>query len=427
MSAEAAFERALLLFHQDRHELAETELRGLLSRDPNLAPAHSLLAMCLSEQEKWEDAGREADLGVGSAPDLAFCHYARAHVLNDRNRFSEAEAAVREAIRLDPEDEHQLALLASVLMRQSRWKEALEAADRGLRIAPENVGCLNLRAMALQRLGRKGDAHGALQSALAKEPENALTHANRGWTLLSEGRDKEALEHFREALRLEPDMEWAQKGIVEALKARYFIYRWILRYYIWMGGLGSRARWGVILGGYATYRVAGTLAKRHPEWQPVLIPVIAVYILFVLMSWLADPVFNLLLRLNKFGRLAVSAEQRRSSNWVGACLAGCAASVAALLATGLDGFGMTALVSGLLAIPMIATFHCDKGWPRTAMGAYTAGLAALGFTAAALAFFQPAENSRAESIDAALLLIFFLGAVLSSWMGNILAAIRPKK
>ena len=61
--------------------------------------------------------------------------------------------------------------------------------------------------------------------------------------VLHQAQPKAALEHFREALRLDPNLQYAQAGIVEALKARNPIYRWMLGYFLWMGRLSDRAKW----------------------------------------------------------------------------------------------------------------------------------------------------------------------------------------
>ena len=102
--------------------------------------------------------------------------------------------------------------------------------------------------MALVQLGRKDEADHTLGSALANDPENALTHANQGWAFLHRGDHERALEHFREALRIDPELDWARIGIVEALKARYLIYRFMLRFFLWMSRKGTAARWVILLG-----------------------------------------------------------------------------------------------------------------------------------------------------------------------------------
>ena len=55
-------ERGLLLYQQSRHEQAETELRQALAAEPDHAYAHALLALCLAEREKFQEATSEAEL-----------------------------------------------------------------------------------------------------------------------------------------------------------------------------------------------------------------------------------------------------------------------------------------------------------------------------------------------------------------------------
>ena len=259
------------------------------------------------------------------APDLPFAHYVRGRVLHARDRHEEAEAAVAEAIRLDSENPDYFWLAGAIQFERRRWSAALSLAEQGLAVDPEHAGCVNLRAMALVQLGRKGEAGQAIGAALARDPDNAVTHANQGWALLHQGDHQKVLEHFREALRLEPELEWARAGIVEALKARNVVYRWMLRYFLWMSRLSSQAQWGIILGGYFGYRMLATVARKHEGVAPYAWALMIAYIGFAVMTWLADPLFNLLLRLNRFGRLALSRKQVVSSNCIGLLLLALAA------------------------------------------------------------------------------------------------------
>jgi tetratricopeptide (TPR) repeat protein len=416
----ARLERARLLVQQSRFEQAEKELRGELASDPGSGEAHALLALCLSELERFDEATREAQEAIRLDPDCAFFHYALAHVRFDRRSFPEAEASAREAIRLDPEDPDYHDLLAGTRLAQERWSEALEAAEQGLERDPEHAGCTNRRAMALVKLGRRSEAGRALKGALERDPESGLTHANEGWRQLELGDARKALEHFREALRLEPDLEWARRGIVEALKARYRVYALLLRYFLWMEKLSGRARWGVILGGYIAFRLLRRAANAHPDLAPFVWPLLGLYIAFCVLTWLGGPLFNLLLRLNPFGRMALSREETIASNWIGATLLAslaCAAS-GAILGSG------TVLFAGIgifgLLIPLSATFKCEAGWPRLAMGAYTALLASMGLGTVALLV----ARSQAASL---LLLLFIVGVAFSSLVANILLAVVPRR
>src|SRR5205823_12580613 len=211
-------------------------------------------------------------------------------------------------------------ILASLELRKSRWREALVAANQGLEIEPENGLCTNLRAQALVKLGDRAAAATTMGEALARRPDDAYTHANQGWALLHAGQPRQALDHFREALRLDPELEWARAGIVEALKARNFVYRWMLAWFLWMSRLTPGARWGLVIGAYFGTRVIRYAAENSPDLAPFLWPLLFAYAGFVLLTWLAPSFFNLLLRLDRFGRYALSTDQLRGANLLAACL-----------------------------------------------------------------------------------------------------------
>jgi Tfp pilus assembly protein PilF len=420
----AHLERARLLFGQSRHELAEQELRLELAEDPQGAEAHALLALCLSELKRYEPATQEARQAIALAPDEAFGHYALAHVMFDRRRMEEALVAAREALRLEPDDPDYHALVAQVLLSERRWDETLATAEIGLQLDPEHVACNNLRAIALVKLGRRQEAGRTLEAALARDPEDAVSHANRGWTLLEGGDPNKAMEHFREALRLQPQMEWARLGIVEALKSRNFIYRWLLKYFFWMSRLSGKAQVAVLVGGWLGFQVLRNLKVKGTSWALVVSVLEWTYILFALMTWIAQPLFNLTLRVNRFGRLALSRHEITASNWVGGCLFLALGSLGTWIATrhplALDG----TVVFGMLVIPLAATFNCQEGWPRRAMAAYTAILVA---SVVAIEALDAVGSIRTRRLQEGLLMVYLVGTVCAPWVANIMMVMRPKR
>lgn len=421
----ANLQRALLLFEQSRHDLAEQELRRELASEPNDPVAHALLGLCLSEAERYPEATREAEAAIGLAPDLPFVHYALARVLLDRERPDEAEARIQEAIRLDPEDPDYWATLARIRYGQRRWRDTLEAADRGLRVDPEHAGCTNLRAMALVQLGEREAAGAAIEGALARDPENALTHANEGWRLLHQADHGRAMEHFREALRLDPQLEWARLGLVEALKAHYPVYGLLLRYFLWISRLSGRAKWAVAIGGVVGYRFLGATVRATPDLAPVIWPIMAAYMVFVVSTWLADPLFNLLLRLNRFGRLVLSREEVVASNWVGGTVAVALVLVIAWLPTQEPTFLLGALAFGALAVPVAGVFKCEPGWPRRVMAGYAGVLAGLALFGLLLLGASLGLGTGAGGATGFLGLAL-LGGILGSWLAAGLSTVQPK-
>src|SRR5262249_16847114 len=230
-------------------------------------------------------------------------------------------------------------------------------AESGLEIEAEHLTCANLRAMALNRLGREDEAGRALEDALAQDPENALTHANRGWTALQRGEAQKALEHFRESLRLDPTNDWARSGMVEALKARYFVYRLMLKYHFFMSRRSGRSQWFVLIGLYLVARIIPFL----------FIP----YLIFVFLSWTSDPLSNLLLRLNRYGRMLLTKGEIAASNLVGGLLLTAVASafIAALT------WKVPAIIASagcvMMTIPVAGSFNIERPRPRKAMFIYT--------------------------------------------------------
>ena len=417
-------QRGLLLFQQSRYEMAEAEFRQALGREPGDAGTHALLALCLLERKQLDEATNEAREAVGLAPELPFAHYALAKVWYERDRLDEARAAIDEAIRLDPEDPDFRFLLSAIHFDRRRWEDALRAAEQGLALDPQHGGCTNLRAMSLVKLGRTREAGDTIDAALARDPENSSTHANRGWTLLEQGKVEEAQHHFREALRLDPGSEWARTGIVEALKARNPVYAVMLRYFLWMSRLSQRAQWGVIIGGYFANRVLTQAARANPELAPWLLPFRVLYVIFVLLTWTADPLFNLVLRLDRFGRLALTRDQIVESNWIGGVIALGMVSLGACAVWGFGGpFLVSAMVFGFLIVPLAGTFRTPAGRPRTMMIVYVSVLALLGLGSIASAAEGGAEGEPAWALFGP----FLLGVILSGWVANFLIMRRPSR
>lgn len=425
-------QRALLLVQQSRYEMAETELRQALASDPDNSYSHALLAICLCELEKFTEATSEVQQAIVLEPDSGFAHYVHARVLRERRHYPEALAAIQEAIRLDSFDADYFAELAVVEMEEKHWNEALEAAERGLQLDAEHISCTNLRAIALVKLGRRSEAGATIDAALARNPANSITHANQGWTYLEKGEHDKALEHFRESLRLDPENEWARRGIIEALKARHFIYAIMLRYFLWVSRLSSRAQWGIIIGGYIGNNILAGLSRSNPALAPWLLPLRLLYIAFAVLTWLADPVFNLLLRLNKFGRMALTPEQTVASNWVGGCLLLAISSLLACFYFGFESiFLIAALVFGLISLPMAIVFKCASGWPRKVMAGYTLviaiiGLASLGLFLAA-GYTTGEQSKQLAGHGGSTFGIFIIGSFGSQWLANFMLMQRPRR
>jgi len=168
----------------------------------------------------------------------------------------------------------------------------------------------------------------------------------------------------------------------------------------------------VIIGLWLAVRVLGKLAREYPALAPWITPIIVLYMVFALFTWIGSPLFNLILRVDRFGRLALSREETIESNWIGGLLL---AGLACLALTPLWGLNLlvAALVCGFLTVPVAGTFKCRKGRTRIGMTLYTAALAVAGVGGVAL-------MAMGVWVGGPLVLLFVVGVVASSWVASIL-------
>lgn len=407
-------QRATILVEQSRYDMAEQELRRALVDDPNEPIAHALLGLCLANLGRFTEARSESEHAVHLAPDEPYVHYVRSFVLSERNMYKEAKDAVQEAIRLDPYDAQYFAQLSQLELALDQWEAAEKAANEGLQLDPEDVQCTNLRAMALVKQGKSIEAQSTLDAALRRAPEDAYAHANRGWAFLEQNEPQKAMEHFREALRLDPGMEWARLGIIEAMKARFFLYRWILNWFLWTAKLQQRARFGVIFGAYIGYVLLRRVANANPDIAPYIQPLLIIYMIFAVMTWLSSPLFNLVLRTSKFGRQALSPEEIRTSTWVGLCVLFALVMVSLYFVTGTPEFAVAALCFALIIPPLTSIYSCQEGWPRNTLTLITIGMLGVGtFVGSCLAVgtFVGGDSGKAIAGSG---LVFFYPLVITS-------------
>lgn len=378
-----AFFAGFRLFQLDRYAEAEREFRRYLAEEPGDAAGHAWLALCLVELEKLPEATDEAQQAIVADPTSDFHYYVLGRVLLERNHLAEARRAFQQAIESAPEEVRNHSGMGLVELRQSRWREALAAADQGLALDPEDATCLNIRSAALTHLGRRSEAAETIQDALASNPEDSYIHANHGWAELHNGRPTAALDHFREALRLDPTNEFARSGIVEAMKARNPIYRVMLGYFLAMQRLSSQSRWIVFIAIFFAPRVLRSLGHAWPQGQWLTEILVQLVLVFCVMTWIASPLFNLVLRFDRLGRHALSREQIRGANLMALFLF---PALALWVASWFspepykESLFYCAVSLGVVVLPASVLYSCDSGWPRTTMLVYLlvlSGMAAL--------------------------------------------------
>ena len=365
---DAHWQRASLLYQQQRWDLAEKELRAVLAIDPEFSPAYAMLGIVLSQTGSLDEALAEARQSVTVDPESDFGYHAIAVVYLARNDLDKAVDAIAAAIDLDPNDAHYRGMLAQIRFRQERWEDALRAADAGLAIDPHDTDSLNLRSLSLTKLGRSAEATASVESSLANDPDNPYTHQALGFAKLHQGDHKQALTHFQEALRRDPTLDGAREGLLEALKARNPIYRIVLGWFLWLDRFEPQRRTQILIGIWIGSMVLRNMLEGAGYTDAATVAGYS-WLGFVLFTACAVPLFNLLLLLHPIGRHALSRDSRNSALLLGAALLVAIAIWIVSLTTGAtwaNGSRLFALIY-LLPIAGLGLFH--GGWAKHVMQA----------------------------------------------------------
>lgn len=172
-----------------------------------------------------------------------------------------------------------------------------------------------------------------------------------------------------------------------------------------------------MIGGWLGAQVLSRAAGRFPALAPWVLPLILLYGLFALFTWIAVPLFNLLLLTNRYGRLALSRDQTMAARWVGLCLGLAGTAGVAAFAWNIGPAIQGAIVCALMTIPVFVVFQAKKGKTRLLLGGYALALALMGIGSAALALWRPAAAREMGNL-------FFYGVLASTIIGNVVVSSR---
>ncbi|WP_047546528.1 tetratricopeptide repeat protein [Psychroserpens sp. Hel_I_66] len=362
-------ERGIQLFEIGRYKDAIPYFQSAISENIDNYTAKFLLANCFFQVDNIEKAfSLTLDLRQDQPNDPGI-YFLLSQLYLHKENDKEALIQINKAIEMDPYNENYFGQKSYVLLYQKKYAEALDFANEGLRVNAKSIFCLNARTTALTKLKRKDDVTSTISNLLGDDPENAYSHANAGWSYLENNNTPQALIHFKEALKLNPNLEHARSGMLTAVKSKNKIYNLYLRYAFWMGNKSEKNQWIFIIGIYLVYRFSVKMLSATGMTY-LAIPLIIVYLLFALGSWIMDPLSNMLLLFDKFGKFLLDKREKLTGQVMFGLLCASLLMLVGSLITKNESFTILCLTFLAAILPLTRGCSSEKKNPRLINIAY---------------------------------------------------------
>jgi tetratricopeptide (TPR) repeat protein len=411
---ELNLKRAELLLEQGRVKDAVKEVEQVLQANPNNDHALSVYARCMIQQGNFNKALEVLNNALSVNPEEDYYFYLKGfvHYKNDVNLSALSE--LDKAIQLNPYHPEYFALAAFILIDEKRYDEALAKTDEALSLDPENLSGLNARSRALNKLNRTEEAIDTMKDALQAAPENELTHTTTGFNFLEKGKHRDAQKHFREALRISPGNNTAKEGFKESLKSNFAPYRLIFRLNLFIHEKGKNFRWGFIIGLYVIFRILRSVAVSNPSTRIFLVPLLVLYFLFFVFSWIGSSMANFFLLFHKDGKYILSKWENIAAILVVTLLvSGIILGSYSFLLHDNGKWVIAGVILGSLSIPASRFEGFDVIEYKSLKFIYPVSLLVIGLLAVIAGFL-----SISGEISAALFVLYFLGLLVFMWVAN---------
>ena len=275
---------------------AKDQLLEALATDPENTEIHCKLGYVLLLLEKPHEARRHARTVLAADGENIQALALMGGIHSELGENREAEKFYLSALRLAPHDPVLLRLYGRLMFRVDEHQKAHDLFLASLELDPNDEITTGLLSLVQMELGKGSDARHLSEKNISNAPEEAFAHLTMAATHYQSGRIWTAKRHAREALRLDPNEEASAKLYIEIDRSSRLIG---LPYYYWSLLLEK------IPGGpFAVWIGFVVMIKVLPQ-SPAVTWIAGAYILFVIYTWLAQPLMKLWtkIRPSPVGRL----------------------------------------------------------------------------------------------------------------------------
>ena len=166
--------------------------------------------------------------------------------------------------------------------------------------------------------------------------------------------------------------------------------------------------WAFLIGAWILMKVLGSVSKSNPALAPFVNPIIGIYVAFVVLTWVGEPLFNTLLKFHPLGKHLLDDDERLAANWVAGLFGAGLVSLGIGFAADISQLTLAGMLSLAMTIPTGNGFSHRSTKAGKGLMTYTIVLAVL----AVGALVGPS----------AILVLFFLAFILYFWISNYLVS-----
>lgn len=207
----------IVLFNEKKYEDAVEACRTLIAQEPRSAQANHFCGRALLELDRYAEAMPYLQVAVDADPDLAEAHSDLALALLKSGDFEAAERLCRRAVAIQPNEPRYRLYMAEILESTGRDKEALDELSAAQEFAPERTDVLEKLILKLDQLGMPSVALHVAERATVELGETFETQFYLAHARFSSGDLQGAVDACRRAIKFRTDVP----GIYVTLGSAY--------------------------------------------------------------------------------------------------------------------------------------------------------------------------------------------------------------
>ncbi len=181
------------LVSEEKLDLAEKKIRGVLERDASVLEARYLLGYILAKQKRYDEAIKEFQAALEVDPEYYEAIFGLSLAYKENQQYEEAILGFKRMLDLDPKDTKPYIHLADIYQDKGNFDEALRLVKEAVAVEPESRYLRNRLGAIYLALKRYDEAEREIKAALSMERYQPLMNAHFNLALLHEARGEIAL------------------------------------------------------------------------------------------------------------------------------------------------------------------------------------------------------------------------------------------